>query len=347
MASGTKGDMFDSLHLSSSFPLKNKNSGPVCAKSSEWRCGWLCVDGDEIRTPPPPLGTRTPPAGRRAKRATCDWCWAPTQRAFTDTTEEQDMLFCPSWIGGLRGSTLEIQLIDLLIDSSQPFQTFFCPKHPPLWGTVKWAQVPLQTRPIGQMPLKFKFVQSWNTARRLQNAQHSWDSEWRGVKTVDLVDTYFTSSTCPFLHLPVCVFPSCLVSTSVLFPPRVFLCCPARVPRAPSGFIGLFRLVLFFSYFLDCPSLFLSVFVVCLWFFFFFLGLQLTFIIEAAFCSFIHLSWCLAFGLAQKVYFYFLFLVYFKVNTIDVLQFTRCSKMFFFFLLDMLLHPSILPGLPL
>lgn len=222
MASGTKGDMFDSLHLSSSFPLKNKNSGPVCAKSSEWRCGWLCVDGDEIRT------------------------------------------------GGLRGSTLEIQLIDLLIDSSQPFQTFFCPKHPPLWGTVKWAQVPLQTRPIGQMPLKFKFVQSWNTARRLQNAQHSWDSEWRGVKTVDLVDTYFTSSTCPFLHLPVCVFPSCLVSTSVLFPPRVFLCCPARVPRAPSGFIGLFRLVLFFSYFLDCPSLFLSVFVVCLWFFFFF-----------------------------------------------------------------------------
>ena len=45
--------------------------------------------------PPPPL---TPPAGRRAKRAACDWCWAPTQRAFTDATEEWDMLFCPSWV---------------------------------------------------------------------------------------------------------------------------------------------------------------------------------------------------------------------------------------------------------
>lgn len=69
MASGTKGDMFDSLHLSSSFPLKNKNSGPVCAKSSEWRCGWLCVDGDEIRTPPPP---RDPHPTRWEKSETSD-----------------------------------------------------------------------------------------------------------------------------------------------------------------------------------------------------------------------------------------------------------------------------------
>lgn len=72
MASGTKGDMFDSLHLSSSFPLKNKNSGPVCAKSSEWRCGWLCVDGDEIRTPPPPSGPAPHPLGeeRNERRVT-------------------------------------------------------------------------------------------------------------------------------------------------------------------------------------------------------------------------------------------------------------------------------------
>ena len=117
-------------------------------------------------------------------------------------------------------------------------------------------------------------------------------------------------------------------STSVLFPPCVFLC-----PRSPSS-VRVYWPVWFGFVFLLFSGLPQSVFVsfCCLpLIFFFFLGLQLTFIIKAAFCSFIHPSWCLAFGSAQKVYFYFLVLVYFEVNTIDILQFTRCSKMFFFF----------------
>ena len=143
---------------------------------------------------------------------------------------------------------------------------------------------------------------------------HSRDSEWRGVKTVDPVDTYCTSSTYPLLVFPVCVFPSSLFSASVLFPPRFFFLlsclCSLRSIRVywPVSFGFVFLL------FSGLPQ---SVFVsfCCLpliFFFFFFLGLQLTFIIKAAFCSFIHPSWCLAFGSAQKVYFY-------RVNTIDVL----------------------------